>query len=442
MRRRGLLLVYAAASMALALEALPGHAADSPTTSVAVAGRSNADASIAARDEVVVLTWAATSADGATDVFAAASRDGGRIFGAPQRVNDVAGEAKITGEQPPHVVLVPHGSTMPAIVVVWTARGAIGTRLLWARSDDGGRSFTHAAPVPGSDAPGNRGWEATTVDAKGRVLGIWLDHRELADATGASTGMTHNHAHDAGSPPRATGSASADGSARAQASKLYFARLGDDRAQPITGGVCYCCRTALATGRDGAIYAAWRHVYPGNVRDIAITVSRDQGRSFSPPARVSEDRWALDGCPENGPALAVDGRNVVHVVWPTLVRATTGAENLALFYATSRDGRQFSPRRRIPTDGTPRHPQVAIAANGAVVVAWDEEAHGTRRVVAASLGAAEATTLTLTRLPLAASARAEYPAIAVTNAGIAIAWTSGLGAESAIQIQRLNPPAR
>ena len=238
------------------------------------------------------------------------------------------------------------------------------------------RSFARAAVLPGSEAPGNRGWEATATDREGRVLAIWLDHRELAK--GGAAPMSHaEHQHTAKAPQQT------DGVARAQLSKLFFARLdGPESARELTGGVCYCCKTTIATGADGSIYAAWRHVYPGNIRDIAFTVSRDGGRTFAPPARVSEDRWVLDGCPENGPAMAVDRSGRVHVVWPTLVAgAAPGSEpTLALYYAVSLDGRQFSPRQRIPTEGFPRHPQIALASSDAVVVTWDEQAAGSRRV--------------------------------------------------------------
>ena len=72
----------------------------------------------------------------------------------------------------------------PAIVVVWTTKGAKGTKLLHARSDDGGRSFGRSLVVAGTDEAGNRGWQAVSVEASGRVDVVWLDHRELAsDAT-------------------------------------------------------------------------------------------------------------------------------------------------------------------------------------------------------------------------------------------------------------------
>ena len=168
-------------------------------------------------------------------------------------------------------------------------------------------------------------------------------------------------------------------------SKLYFSRGEEDEAgQAIATGVCYCCKTAVAAGADGSIYAAWRHVYPGNIRDIAFTMSRDGGRTFSAPLRVSDDRWVLDGCPENGPAMALDSRQRIHVVWPTLVSGqTSDAEpTLELFYASSDDGRSFTPRRRLPAQGLPRHATMAAMPDDSVVAVWEEQAAGTRRVLA------------------------------------------------------------
>ena len=52
-------------------------------------------------------------ASGTTDVFTAVSRDGGRRFGAPVRVNDIDGDARLNGEQPPHIALVPRTGREP-----------------------------------------------------------------------------------------------------------------------------------------------------------------------------------------------------------------------------------------------------------------------------------------------------------------------------------------
>ena len=68
-------------------------------------------------------------------------------------------------------------------------------------------------------------------------------------------------------------------------------------------------------------------------------------RAFIDPlVRVSEDKWELNGCPEDGPTLAVDQAGVIHIAWATVVN--DGEPQKALFYATSRDGKTFSPRAR------------------------------------------------------------------------------------------------
>src|SRR5437667_354517 len=108
--------------------------------------------SIAASGETVAIVWGASTADGATDVYAAVSHDAGRTFDPPARVNDVAGDAGLSGEQPPRVALQP-----PAMTIVWTAKGATGTTLKQARSTDNGRSFARATIVPGTGTGGNRG---------------------------------------------------------------------------------------------------------------------------------------------------------------------------------------------------------------------------------------------------------------------------------------------
>jgi hypothetical protein len=427
-----LLKLCGSIAMAAALVFAGSEAASGRSTEVAVAGRSNANPSIAASGQFVAIAWGATAPDGPTDIYAAASRDGGRTFGAPTRVNDVVGEARLSGEQPPRITLVPRIGQEPSLVVVWTAKAGAATRLISARSDNGGRSFTAAGALPGSEAPGSRGWEATATDREGRVLAIWLDHRNLAKA-GAAPISHAEHQHTA------KASQQTDGVARAQLSKLFFARLdAPESARDLTGGVCYCCKTAVAAGADGSIYAAWRHVYPGNIRDIAFTVSRDGGRTFAPPARVSEDGWVLDGCPENGPAMAVDGGGRVHIAWATLVAgATSDSEpTLGLYYAVSLDGRRFLPRQRIPTDGVPRHPQVVL--NGSeIVVTWDEQVPGSRRVALGRGTADRSGIVRFARQVVSTHGRASYPVVASTGDGLVLAWTSGSTGQSVVQAERL-----
>lgn len=407
-------------------------AADAPIE-LGVKGRGNATPTIAADGSFVAVTWGGTQPGGMTDVYAAISRDGGRAFAPPVRVNNVDGDARLNGEQPPHVALVARAGREPAIVVVWTTKGAAGTKLLQARSDDGGKSFSAAALVPGTDAAGNRGWEAIAVEPGGRVDAVWLDHRALAK-DGAMAASHHDH-KSADKP---------DGVAMAQQSKLYFGSLDGTLApRAVTGGVCYCCKTALVAGGgstgDRPIFAAWRHVYPGNLRDMAFTMSRDGGRTFAPPVRVSEDKWMLEGCPDDGPAMAVDARQRIHIVWPTLVSGATAAAEptIALFYATSADGKAFSARERIPTEGVAHHPRLVAGLDGSLTVAWDESANGARRIAVARGTADDSRRPRFRRDVLTTNSPAIYPSLAAASDGAVAAWTSGPSTSSSIQVLRL-----
>ena len=94
------------------------------------------------------------------------------------QVNAVAGDARVSGEQPPRVVLVAGRGATPDVVVVWGSKGTTGSRLLTARSSDGGKTFSASSLVSGADGEGNRGWESVAADSAGRMYVLWLDHRE------------------------------------------------------------------------------------------------------------------------------------------------------------------------------------------------------------------------------------------------------------------------
>jgi hypothetical protein len=418
-------LSVAACTLLGAALTLPTLAAPADAVSLGIEGRSNAAPWIAAAGRFVVVSWGA-STEGRGDVYVAVSRDAGATFGAPVRVNQVAGEARLGGELPPRVAIGSVADRDPEIVVLWNARGQT-TEIKIARSRDGGRTFSSATVLQSSGAPGDRGWHAVAVDASGAAHTIWLDHRALAARkTGAG-------AHEHGKM------AEYDGAAMAQLSGLYYARVGSATESAaatttmegeLAKGVCYCCKTAMAVTGDGSLYAAWRHVYPGNLRDIALTRSRDGGRTFSEPVRVSEDQWQLNGCPDDGPALAVDAADTIHIVWLTVIGGATPQG--ALFYSTTRDGQTFTPRARIPTLGSPKpsHPQIAIDSKGMVVIAWDEVIEGKRiALVRRVAGAAP--------MQLGAPQSGMYPVMANTSEGLVAAWTAGAPGSSIIKVQNL-----
>jgi hypothetical protein len=165
---------------------------------------------------------------------------------------------------------------------------------------------------------------------------------------------------------------------------------------------------------------AWRHVFPGSVRDIVVARSSDHGATWTEPVRVHADDWSFDACPHAGPAIAVDSNNVLHVSW------WTGKEGAAgVFYARSIDGGKTfgeATAMRVAKFSRPAHVQMSLAPNHRVVVAWDDGTQQVPRVmvrVSYDDGAhfADATSVS------AAGRAASFPVLAVHNDSIAIAWS-------------------
>lgn len=401
-------------------------AAQAPASqTLAVAGRGNAAPWIASSGRFVAVSWVA-AVESTADVFLATSEDAGRSFGAPVRVNAVAGEVRANGEIAPRVALHPVGGTdRPGVVVAWNARDQ-GTEIKLARSRDFGQTFAAPVSLQTKGAVGDRGWHSLAVDAQGVAHVAWLDHRVMAQNR-KPTDKPHVH-----------GAGTQDGVAMAQQSQLYYATVGPNGTteKSITPGVCYCCKTALAATPKGVV-AAWRHVYAGNMRDM--TFAWLSGPTTTAPARMSEDGWSINGCPDDGPALAFGADERVHAVWPTVI---PGDEPVgALFYASlGAGGDRFSARQRIATLGTPKpsHPQVSVDGAGHLFFAWDEVVGGVRTAASVEATRAPDGSLRLsTPTAIAPGGPTSYPVMAPLSRGVVVAWTSGAPGTSVISVRAL-----
>ena len=415
--------------VAASLAPLPNRSLEPIPLIISVPGRNNDAVSIASAANFVAVSWGASLA-GAQDVFVATSRNSGATFSAPVRVNATIADARVGGEQPPHVVLVPRAGKEPVIVVVWTAKRPEGGRLLTARSDDGGATFGATTVIPGADAAGDRGWESVTVDATGKVYVMWLDHRGLVAP------VQHQPIqHQMSGAARGQAMPKPDPVEQAARSQLYIVSLDGSTAPcAISNGVCYCCKTSVTTAADGSVYGVWRHVFAGDLRDIAFTSSHDKGRTFSTPLRVSEDHWEYDGCPDNGPSLAVDATNRVHVAWPSPADVKD-ARSMGLWYAMSSNGRTFSPRVRIPTDANAGHLQILAERDGSVVVTWEEIA-GPVRTLKVARGTPDASGRIAFRI-VGSPTAGKYPALAMTPTGALMAYTVQQNGSSVIAVSRV-----
>jgi hypothetical protein len=286
------------------------------------------------------VAWVSVQEGGQTDVFLARKESEATVFSTPVRVNHVPGDAAPNSQAPPQVVVGPEGN----VYVGWKNNIPIegyewpGGDLRLARSTDGGRSFSPAIAV-NDDAggePAGHNFHDLALAPDGSLYFSWIDFR-----------LDRDHPD------------------------LRVAR-STDQGQSFSPGVvvdtnaCPCCRTAIAVGPAGQVYVAWRKVYPGSVRDIAVVKSTDGGRSFSAPVRTFEDNWVIEGCPHQGPSLSLDPDGRVWVAW------TTGAPNRAgAYWAVAGEDLRFGPPSLLAVSGgtSTLHPSLRMAGKSQVLVA-------------------------------------------------------------------------
>ena len=285
-----------------------------------------------------------------------------------------------------------------SVYLTWSAppasanAGMFASDLLLARSKDGGATFLKPTVVNDDGKAISHSFEDVLVGATENIYVSWLDGR-AKDRSGAA----------------ALFACSQDQGKSVGANVV------------IDGMACPCCRPTVATAPDGNVWVAWRKTFEGNVRDIVVAYSSDQGRHFSAPILVSRDGWVFDACPHRGPSLAFDRKGRLYVAW-----YTEGMdEQPRIFIAASDDqGRTFSdplPLHASPTS-LPDHLSMAVHPDGLVIVVWEEVTGVRKRVVmrtsvdrGMSFGP---------RQVLSDSSKAENPTAAVHSDGTAaIGWT-------------------
>lgn len=338
-----------------------------------------------------VLSWVAEGPSG-SDSGSALHVQVDPADGGPVRRSvlvDPLGGIEPHGEAPPQVATGPDGS----IHALYTVGRDVGARfpvsaLRYARSADGGASWSVPISVNEGEAFGSHNFHALLVGADGAVYASWL-----TSVQGAS-GVWLRVSRDGGrtwAPSR-----------------------------PIhTAPTCPCCRTALALGPDGTLYAAWRKIFDGDVRDVVVMASRDGGGTWEAPVKPRDDGWVFPGCPHAGPSLKVDAAGAVHVAWWTGKAGEAG-----VWYARSTDGgRSWTPTAiAVGERASPAHVQLALAEGGTVLVAWDD---GTAALPGVLLRASRdgGGTFAAPRRVSAPGVAATFPVLGVHHDSLTVAWT-------------------
>ena len=99
---------------------------------------------------------------------------------------------------------------------------------------------------------------------------------------------------------------------------IRFAEITDKgdiiKESELDASTCDCCQTSIAITNDGPI-VVYRDRSEKEVRDI-YSVKNING-TWEKPSAVHDDGWIINGCPVNGPKVAVNSKNLA-VAWFTV----------------------------------------------------------------------------------------------------------------------------
>jgi hypothetical protein len=295
----------------------------------------------------VLLAWAAQSGESERTLYLARSTDGGKSFLAPvpwrkvpiYRYSSAAKGQREAMSYSTHVLprLV---STRGEIVLGWVEAidGGPAVAYFIARSTDGGQSFGEPAKIHGGDAS-RPGFTTLSVAPDGSLLAAWLDGRNR----GQQPFFAAKPADSEGFEPE----------------RLVY-------AGPDGKGICPCCDVAAIRVPDGSDLVAFRNSDGGH-RDIYLASAR-AGGPFGKPAPLSLDNWTFEGCPHDGPSLALAG-NRLYATW---MSAFSGRNRVYVAGSAASD-LSFTPHELHPgAKGAQAHPKLVVDGRGKLYAVWDE----------------------------------------------------------------------
>jgi hypothetical protein len=229
------------------------------------------------------------------------------------------------------------------VFVLWQeiifSGGSHGGDILFARSEDGGKSFSEPLNLSSSVAGDGKGrlsrdiWHNGSLDvvagADGAVYAAWTEYEGALWLSRSSDG------------------------GKAFSSPM---RVAGNNARPARA-------PALALGPKRVVYLAWT-VGEDRAADIRVAASADGGLSFRAPHIVAPSPGYSDA-----PKLVVDARGTLHLVY---AEAAAGPFTLSrIRYTRSSDGaRTFETPREISATGA-GYPALSVDAGGNLYVLWE-----------------------------------------------------------------------
>ncbi len=311
------------------------------------------------------------------------SPDGGITFGKAMQAFRVP-NMSLGMRRGPRIV-----KTKNAVVVTaiggQIGKGSDGDVLAW-RSTDDGKKWQGPVRVNDTADSAREGLHAMASGADRSIWCVWLDLRDKKSEIYAAV--------------------SKDDGATWKANQCVY-RSPD-------GSVCECCHPSVIV-HGNSVHVMFRNSIGGD-RDMYVTSSNDDGKSFTPGKKLGSGTWTLDACPMDGGMLAANPKGSLETVWRrdgnVYKAAGDGSPEVLLgkgqqpwITATSKGsvivwtvGREGDLLVQTPVSGQPhklagaaRDPMISTASNGEgpVIACWESKHDGESVVLAARIDVVE-----------------------------------------------------
>ncbi|MEM6818835.1 MAG: sialidase family protein [Pseudomonadota bacterium] len=277
-------------------------------------------------------------------------------------------------------------------------------------SDDAGQNWRSGITPHLDNTPTEHGF-VSLFTIEGAAAALWLDGRNTSG----------HHGHDGG--PMTVRAAT-------------FDEHGDiDRSYLVDSMVCDCCQTDSAVTAEGPV-VVYRNRTAEEIRDIHISRFVDGGWTESQP--VSDDRWQIDGCPVNGPAVAAEDQRVA-TAWYTAAN-----DQPAIRLALSTDNGATFPTT-VTVDSTRPLGRVDVAYLNAdtIAISWLRQTGAGSADIVLGLfdqeGRALSERIVEETSPLRQSG---FPQMVEYGDGLLFAWTELEGSKTRVQVMHLSADNR
>jgi hypothetical protein len=281
------------------------------------------------------------------DLFYVRSKDDGRTFTTPIRVNSQPGSAIAAGTIRGGQIAVGRNGR---VHVAWNGSDAAEPKglinpdshapsapFLYARSNAEGTGFEPQRNLT-TRSYGIDGGGSIAADSRGHVYATWQSL-----PVGSSSGEDHR--------------------------RVWIARSADDGAtfaaeEPAWGeqtGACGCCGMRMLAGPSDNLYLLYRSATAMTHRDIFLLESSDMARTFR-GSRVQT--WRISACPMTSMSIAASTSGVLGA-WETAGQVYFGNID-------TKTARIPAPIAAPGAAGGRKHPRLATGTGGNVLFVWTE----------------------------------------------------------------------